>query len=170
MTGRTRKPTVSSSHPYLELNNQGEILHFELTQDRHILGRDQTYADLLLPSDWQVISAYHAVIRHIGDSHWIYDGDGREPSTNGLFFNHTRITPTEGFFLQNGVEIKIGQNPNNLVRLRYFNPENSGTTARFPNELISLKNRSLLLGRDPNATLQLDSPIISRRHAPSLLQ
>lgn len=165
MTGRTRKPTALSSHPYLELNNQGEILHFELTQDRHILGRDQTHADLLLPPDWQVISAYHAVIRKIGESHWIYDGDGREASTNGLFFNHTRITPTEGYLLQNGVEIKIGQNPKNLVRLRYFNPENPGTTAWFPNEFISLKNRSVLLGRDPNATLQLDSPIISRRHA-----
>ncbi|MFY7803908.1 MAG: ATP-binding cassette domain-containing protein [Limnoraphis robusta] len=165
MTGRSGKQTALNTSPYLELNNQGEIIHFELTQDRHLLGRDTQYADLVVPPHWQVISGCHAVFRRVGESHWIYDGDGQEASTNGLFINHTRITPLEGYLLNNGIEIKIGQNPQNLIRLRYFNPNTLVSQSQFTSEYISLENRSVLLGRDPDATLNLDSPVVSRRHA-----
>lgn len=163
MTGRSGKQTALNTSPYLELNNQGEIIHFELTQDRHLLGRDTQYADLVVPPHWQVISGCHAVFRRVGESHWIYDGDGQEASTNGLFINHTRITPLEGYLLNNGIEIKIGQNPQNLIRLRYFNPNTLVSQTQFTSEYISLENRSVLLGRDPDATLNLDSPVVSRR-------
>ncbi|WP_413160589.1 FHA domain-containing protein [Capilliphycus salinus ALCB114379] len=151
--------------PYLELNNQGEIIHFELTEDCHLLGRDRLSVDLIVPPEWQVISGCHAVFRRQGESYWIYDGNGQEPSTNGLFINHTRITPFEGYLLNNGIEIKIGQNPQNLIRLRYFNPNTLASQTQFTGEYISLENRSVLLGRDPGATLHLDSPVVSRRHA-----
>ncbi|MEL7034895.1 MAG: FHA domain-containing protein [Cyanobacteria bacterium J06592_8] len=165
MTGRTGKQIISKTSPYLEMNNQGEIIHFELTQDRHLLGRDRQSVDLVVPPEWQVISGCHAVFCWQGDAYWIYDGDGQQPSTNGLFINHTRITPFEGYILQNGLEIQIGQNPQNLIRLRYFQPNMPPISTLFPNQYISLENRLVLLGRDPNATLHLDSPVVSRRHA-----
>ncbi|MDY7022202.1 MAG: FHA domain-containing protein [Cyanobacteriota bacterium] len=165
MTGRTGKQITSKTSPYLEMNNQGEIIHFELTQDRHLLGRDRQSVDLVVPPEWQVISGCHAVFRWQGDAYWIYDGDGQQPSTNGLFINHTRITPFEGYILQNGLEIKIGQNTQNLIRLRYFQPNTPPISTLFPNKYIALENRAVLLGRDPNATLHLDSPVVSRRHA-----
>ncbi|HLO52482.1 MAG TPA: FHA domain-containing protein [Kamptonema sp.] len=164
MTGRIGQQTVLSARPYLELNNQGQILQFELRQEQHILGRDRTRADLIIPEEWQIISGIHAVLRNIGDRYYIYDGDGQRPSTNGLFINHTRITPTEGYLLQNGTEIQIGQDPRNQLLLTYFNP--TVPNAILPTKRsISLKNRSVLLGRDPDASLQLDAPIVSRNHA-----
>ncbi|MGL5080703.1 MAG: ATP-binding cassette domain-containing protein [Microcoleaceae cyanobacterium] len=159
------KRTPSSSWPYLELNNQGEILHFDLTQNRHILGRDRICADFVVPESWQVISSTQAVLRRSGDHYLISDGDGEHPSTNGLFLNHSRITVDAGYLLYSGIEIKIGQNPKNLIRLRYFNPEHPGSSGLLLNESIVLGDSLILLGRDPQASLRLDSPLVSRRHA-----
>lgn len=84
MTGKTGTNTVFSTNPYLELNNQGQILHLELKQPQHILGRDRSLADLVVPDNWQVISGCHAVLRKTGEDYQIYDGDGKRPSTDGL--------------------------------------------------------------------------------------
>ncbi|MEG3844917.1 FHA domain-containing protein, partial [Microcoleus sp. herbarium14] len=153
-----------SDRPYLVLSSQGEVLQLELKQPQHVLGRDRTRADLMLPEAWRAVSGVHAVLRQKGDNYWIYDGDGQKPSTNGLFVDRTRITPNDGYCLQNGTEIKIGLDPKNQVLVTYFNP--TAKAAALPNkQSIPLKNRSVLLGRDPNASLQLDSPLVSRRHA-----
>lgn len=165
MSGQTGKSTVVGTNPYLELNNQGQILRLELKQPRHILGRDRTKADLFVPDNWQVISSYHAVLIKSGQDYQIYDGDGIKPSRNGLFLNYTRITPNTGYTLKDGVELHIGQNPNNQISLRYRNPTGSGVTTHLKARSLSLKNRSVLLGRDPNASLPLPSPNVSRRHA-----
>ncbi len=164
MSGQTGKSTVVSTNPYLELNNQGQILRLELKQPRHILGRDRTQADLVVPDNWQVISSYHAVLIKTGQDYQIYDGDGIKPSSNGLFLNYTRITPNTGYTLKDGIELHIGQNPNNQISLRYRNPTGSEVTTHLIGRSVSLKNRSVLLGRDPNASL-LPSPNVSRRHA-----
>lgn len=166
MTSYSSQPTVVNQNPYLQLRNQGEVLHFELTQDQHQLGRDPQRVDIVVPNHWLVLSGYHATFRRAGQDYKIYDGDGQtQPSTNGLFINHTRITPTEGFYLTSGIEIKIGQNPKNQVILTYLNPSGVITTLQPSQQSISLKNRQVLLGRDPRATLNLDAPIISRHHA-----
>lgn len=165
MSGQTGKSTVVGTNPYLELNNQGQILRLELKQPRHILGRDRTKADLFVPDNWQVISSYHAVLIKSGQDYQIYDGDGIKPSRNGLFLNYTRITPNTGYTLKDGVELHIGQNPNNQISLRYRNPTGSGVTTHLKARSLSLRNRSVLLGRDPNASLPLPSPNVSRRHA-----
>jgi ABC-type multidrug transport system ATPase subunit/pSer/pThr/pTyr-binding forkhead associated (FHA) protein len=166
MTSKPGQQTVFTSNPYLVLNNQGQILPLiELKADRHILGRDRSQgADLLVPEDWGVVSRSQAVLRKVGNDYQIYDGDGHHPSTNGLFINYTRITPTEGYRLENGTEIQIGQKSDNLVLLRYFNPISQAGTPPTQ-RLISLKNRSVLIGRDDSATLPLDAPTVSRRHA-----
>lgn len=163
MTNNIGQPTALSDRPYLVLNSQGQVLQFELRQQQHVLGRDRK-ADLIVPEPWGVVSGVHAVLRQIGDNYWIYDGDGQKPSTNGLFVDRTRITPNDGYCLKNGAEIKIGLDPKNQVLLTYFKP--TANQVVFPNkQSISIKNRSVLLGRDPNASLQLDSPLVSRRHA-----
>ena len=143
MTSKTGQQTVFGSNPYLVLNNHGQILPpLELKANQHILGRDAQQADLVVPDDWRVLSGCHAVFRKVGNDYYIYDGNGHKPSTNGIFINHTRITPTEGCHLQNGIEIQIGQNPQNQILLTYFNPAvATGTPPRQGS--ISLKNRSV---------------------------
>ncbi len=164
MTNNIGQPTALSDRPYLVLSSQGQVLQLELTQQQHVLGRDRTRADLVLPEAWRAVSGVHAVLRQKGENYWIYDGDGQKPSTNGLFVDRTRITPNDGYCLKNGTEIKIGLDPKNQVLVTYFNP--SAKAVALPSkQSIAIKNRSVLLGRDPNASLQLDSPLVSRRHA-----
>jgi ABC-type multidrug transport system ATPase subunit len=166
MSYNTGQATVLNSSPYLELNNKGEMITLDLTREHHRLGRDRNRVDLVVPNSWLVVSSYHATLRRVGDNYCIYDGDGKRSSTNGLFVKLARITPTEGYLLQNGAEIKIGLDPNNQILLKYFNPNESLEPPSLPAlESIYLKDRSVLLGRDRTATLQLDSPVVSRRHA-----
>lgn len=156
---------LRNTHPYLELNNHGQVLHFYLTRQQHIIGREATLADLVVPEEWQVVGRCQAVLCQQGGDYCIYDGDRQKPSTNGLYVNHTRITPATGFPLSNGIEISIGQNPENLVVLRYYNPLKPVVNVTPGMRAISLKNRSVLIGRDINATLPLDAPTVSRHHA-----
>ncbi len=165
MTSNSEQKTIVRANPYLELNNQGQILQLELHGNEHRLGRDRSFADLIVPPEWQVISRCHAVLRRKGEDYYIYDGDGQKPSSNGLFLDRSRITPTEGYSLTNGSQIRIGQDPRNQIFLTYINPLSNITASAPTVRSISLQNRSVLLGRDPSANLQLDSPIVSRRHA-----
>ncbi|MBD2205816.1 ATP-binding cassette domain-containing protein [Calothrix sp. FACHB-1219] len=157
--------TVFSSNPFIELNNQGEILYFELKKPQHILGRDPSTSDLLVPQHWEVVSRCQAVLCQEGADYRIYDGDGQKASSNKLYVNHSLITPKEGYCLTHGVEIQIAQNPNQLIQIRYGNPANAHSVTTPAIRAISLKQRSILLGRDPQASLQLDAPTVSRRHA-----
>ncbi len=152
-------------NPYLELNNQGQILRLQLIKQEHKIGRDANFADLLVPSDWQVVGRTQAVLYREGDNYRIYDGDGGKPSTNGLYLNRTRITSDSGFLLTNGTEIQIGQNPQNQVLLKYSNPRQPVSIPEVQLHSVSLKNGSVLLGRDDKATLSLDAPTVSRHHA-----
>ena len=161
---RTSEKTVLTQ-PYLELTNQGTTVQRFLTQEQHLLGRDAQRTDLVLPGDWQMISACHALLRRSGEDYCIYDGDGQKPSTNGIFLNRTRITPSKGYLLKHGAELRIGQNPHNQVTLIYRNPLGAEMAEMPETRSLSLKNRSVSLGRDPQATLELDAPIVSRRHA-----
>ncbi|HEY9810849.1 MAG TPA: ATP-binding cassette domain-containing protein [Halomicronema sp.] len=157
--------TIISQNPYLEATYQGQIIKLHLTKNQHILGRDPQKSDLILPPEWRVISSCHAILKKIGDEYCIYDGDGQQPSTNGLLLDRTRITPVEGQFLKDGIQIRIGQDPQNQVILTYYNPQRPQIINQPQKRSISLKNITVLLGRDPHASLQLDSPIVSRRHA-----
>jgi ABC transport system ATP-binding/permease protein len=165
MTGFQEPATVLSTQPFLELNNQGRTLKLQLTADQHQLGRDPDRADLVVPPDWQVVSGCHALLRRVGEDYCLYDGDGTTPSTNGLFLNRTRITPNRGYRLKNGVEVRLGQYAHSQIRLTYRNPCSSEAAELPEKRSISLKDRSVMLGRDPDATLELDAPIVSRRHA-----
>lgn len=166
MTSSTEKRTAFQENPYIILNNQGKTLPpIQLSQEIHILGRDANRSDLRVPSDWVVISGCHALIRRVGQDYYIYDGDGKTPSTNGLYVDRAYITPTEGYRLQDGTEIQIGQNPKNFILLTYIDPNSTQPKKPPKQRSVSLKNHSVVLGRDPSSTLQLDAPTISRRHA-----
>ena len=161
--------TTVVDNPYLELNHQGQILRLPLIDQQHKFGRDASFADLLVPPDWQVVGRTQAILFREGENYRIYDGDGSEPSTNGLYINRTRITPDSGFLLANGTEIQIGQNPENQVLLKYNNPKqpfrNNEPNSEVKLHSVSLKNGSVLMGRDEKANLTLDAPTVSRRHA-----
>jgi ABC-type multidrug transport system ATPase subunit len=164
MTNNPGQQTVLSVNPYLELNNHGKVMRLELTDSRHVFGRDRASgADLLVPPDWQIIGRAHAVLTKVGSEYHIYDGDGQRPSTNGLFIDRTRITPQEGFLMRDGTQIRIGQNPKDQILLTYINPASAGAPPTVRS--LSLAGRSVVLGRDPACNLQLDAPIVSRRHA-----
>ncbi|MEC4985491.1 MAG: ATP-binding cassette domain-containing protein [Oscillatoria sp. PMC 1068.18] len=166
MTTPSSKRTVVSGNPYIVLNNQGQQSEpLELTKPKHTLGRDPNQVDLLVPVDWNVVSSVHAIFQQVGEEYKIFDGNGVKPSTNKLYVERKLITPTEGYLLQHNTELQIGQNPKNLVILTYYNPNRTGNVKVPEQRFISLANRSVLLGRDLNANLQLDAPTVSRRHA-----
>ena len=151
--------------PYLVLDNQGQKLPpVVLNKQRHLLGRDSSQADLVVPEYWRVVSGKQALLLQVDGNYYIYDGDGQQPSTNGIFINHARVSTTEGVCLQDGYELQIGQNPNNLIRITYFDPHNPAPRlAQQPS--LSLANRSVVLGRSADANLQLNSVTVSRHHA-----
>ncbi len=173
MTGRFNQPTaVNLSQPYLELNNQEQVLRFYLKHDRYQLGRDRIWSNLEIPeSGWGVLSRRQSILVKEGENYRVYDGDGNSPSRNGIFDDRTRINLTDGHLLKSGSQLRIGQDANNQIVLTYINP--IGGTITVPSklglDLKSLREWPIELGRDPDprryASIQLDSPVVSRRHA-----
>ena len=166
MTAQTHKKTNLIPSAYLEIDHQGEVLRWELTKSEHILGRDPHKADLLVPQDWEKLSRCQAILRQEGDDYRIYDGDGLKPSSRGLFVlpAETPVTPSQGCVLQHGIELRIGTDLRNPVRVTYFNPGSPALARLGSRESVSLQSRSVVLGRDRASTLQLNSPIVSRSH------
>jgi ABC transport system ATP-binding/permease protein len=168
MTNLPRTETVIATSPRIEVRNRGQILSFNLTAVDHVLGREPHRSPpegLIVPQDWFVVSRTQACFRKQSKGYIIFDGDGETPSTNRLFINNTLITPKDGYCLQNGDEIKIGQNPQNWVTIVYFDPNSQTTNFTPSSSSIYLKNKTISIGRDPSADLELDAPTISRRHA-----
>ena len=170
---RSSSPTVLTG-PYIELNNQGQLLRFDLTQDVHRLGRDRGWADLLIPEDgWSVISGRHVVLQREGAQYRILDGDGRaKPSTNGLFIKHTRVQTQPGLLLDQNAQLQIGQNPQNMILLNYVLKPSVPMTANASQLRLNLRSVSseVALGRDlsgvPGAiAMTLDAPSVSRHHS-----
>lgn len=168
--------------PYLELNNRGELLRFELVKDEHRLGRDRSWADLVIPDKgWEVVSGQHVVLRRYRAGkdtsaeyrYRIYDGnDQGKPSTNGLFIDHTRIKGQLGLSLEDNAQLQIGQNPQNMILMNYVVRLETVTTEKKLDksriDLRTMQSAKLELGREPNAqaiAMVLDAPSVSRHHA-----
>jgi putative ABC transport system ATP-binding protein len=158
--------TVLSGNPSIVLNNQGKTLSsIQLTKPQHILGRDPQKADIVVPEDWCVVSRVQATFKKVGNNYYIHDGNGQHPSSNRLFINNKLITPKEGYCLHHQDEIKIGQNQSNLVIICYYDPNVAYKVSKPKLKSVSLKDKSIVVGRDPKANLQLEAPTISRKHA-----
>ncbi|EHC10105.1 FHA modulated ABC efflux pump with fused ATPase and integral membrane subunits [Fischerella thermalis JSC-11] len=170
MTGSFEQATLVSPQPFLELNNKGQTLRLYLQKDEHRLGRGREWADLEVPIGWEVFSRKQATLRKEGGDYRIYDGDGINPSRNGIFLNQAPID-AKGYLLKNGVELEIGQSPHNRIQLTYYNPVDA--PAAIPTNrrltLKGLKDWPVQLGRAPKpdrySSMQLDAPTVSRLHA-----
>lgn len=157
--------TILNNNPYIILDNQGQTLKpMELKAPKHILGREPDKADLLVPDSWDLVSRCQALFRKVGNDYYIFDGDGNKPSSNRLFINNT-IVPKNGYLLKNGDQIQVGQNPKDWVIIKYHCLNFTTPFTAPKQQSISLKNKSVVLGRDPNANLCLDAPTVSRKHA-----
>ncbi len=161
--------TVLAQVPSITLrNNQGQILGpFELTRDLHRLGRNPEKVDLIVPESntWMMVSGCQASFTAEENDYRIYDGDQVNPSSNRLFLNNTLITSKEGLLLQDGMEITIGTATNNHIIITYCNTNSNQLVKPLKKTSISLKNKSVTIGRDTQANLQLNAPTVSRYHA-----
>ena len=172
MTDSFAQATIVGSQPFLELKNQGQTLRLPLHKESHRLGRDPQWSDLDIPeTDWKVLSRRQAVLQKEEENYRIYDGDRLHPSRNGLFIERTRINISEGYLLTHGVQLEIGQDPRNQILLTYYNPLSSRLVLPAKRRLVlrGLKDWPVELGRSPSperyASMQLDSPTVSRLHA-----
>lgn len=166
----TSEPTLASA-AFLEISNQKQVLQFPLQQEVHRLGRDRQWADLVVPKhEWDIFSRRQATLHREDGNYRIYDGDGRVPSRNGIFHDRTRISP-EGYLLEHGTTLEIGQDPNHPILLTFFNPTVNQPFILPSKRRLGLRNLEefpVVLGREPQtsyAFMQLESPIVSRRHA-----
>lgn len=158
--------TLVATNPYLQINNQGQLVNFELNRSQHIFGRDPQLADLCVPDHWQLISRIQATLRQDGENYYIFDGDGTTPSGNRLYLDRVLISPQIGCLLTHGMSLNIGLDPAAAIRVTYINPR-AGSIAPlgFEPKSVSLKHKNISLGRDAACTFQLDAPTISRTHA-----
>jgi ABC transport system ATP-binding/permease protein len=169
----TNSPETLLTGSYIELNNRGQKLRFDLAKDEHRLGRDRTWADFAIPDQgWEVISGQHVRLRREGDYYRIYDGnDQGKPSTNGLFSHHTRIAASAGLLLEDNAQLQIGQNPQNMILMNYVVRAKAPTTANQASQSrINLRTvqDTVELGREPNPqaiSMVLNAPSVSRSHA-----
>jgi ABC transport system ATP-binding/permease protein len=158
--------TLVATNPYLQINNQGQLVNFELNRSQHILGRDPQLADLCVPDNWQMISRTQATLRQDGENYYIFDGDGAIPSGNRLYLDRVLISPQIGCLLTHGISLNIGLDPASTIRVTYINPQaGSIVPIGLEQKSVSLKQKNISLGRDATCTLQLDAPTISRTHA-----
>jgi ABC transport system ATP-binding/permease protein len=161
--------TIFDAHPRIDLNFEGKILSFSLTEVEHRLGRDPQQPEpqgLKVPVDWALISRCQAVLRKVEKDYYIFDGDGTTPSSNRLFINNSLITPQEGYKLSSYDEIRIGQHNQEYATLLFIDPQAASAKKALKQEAIYLKQGKVVtLGRSDTATIQLDSPTVSRQHA-----
>ncbi|BAZ51869.1 FHA modulated ABC efflux pump with fused ATPase and integral membrane subunits [Nostoc sp. NIES-4103] len=115
---------MSLQTTYVELKNpHGDVRTLNLQGQRYQLGRDRNWSDIdLSQPGWDVISNRHAIFRKEEENYRIFDGDGTRRSTNGIWINGKLIDSQQGHLLQDGDQLKIGQNPENQVTLTYHNP------------------------------------------------
>ncbi|WP_143288370.1 FHA domain-containing protein, partial [Calothrix rhizosoleniae] len=171
MAGNFEQPTQVTPKPFLEINNQGQVLRLDLEKSEHRLGRGREWADLDVPVGWEVCSRRQAILIKEGDEYRIFDGDKSHPSRNGIFLNQNRIDFQEGYLLKNGAQLEIGQSPHNRIVLTYFNSSASPNVIPTKRRLVlkDLKEWPVQLGRGLNsnryASMQLDAPTVSRLHA-----
>ncbi|MEM7553977.1 MAG: ATP-binding cassette domain-containing protein [Cyanobacteria bacterium P01_A01_bin.84] len=171
MTASFAEATLFRPQPFLELNNQGQLLRLDLVKDEHRLGRGRDWADLEVPMGWDVFSRKQGILRQEGDEYRIFDGDGDTPSRNGIFINQNRIDPVQGLLLTDGVQLEIGQSPHNRILLTYSHPTDFPVAIPSNRRLNfkGLKEWPIQLGRFPSSdnysSMKLDAPTVSRLHA-----
>jgi ABC transport system ATP-binding/permease protein len=161
--------TVIDITPRIEMHWRGNVLSFDLNECEHDLGREPSHPapiGLLVPIDWELVSRHQALIRRVENDYYIYDGDGKTPSSNRLFINNRLISPQEGYRLQSHDELRIGQNPQNYATLIFIDPTSVRVrTALAKTEIPLAVGQKIRLGRSEDNDFVLDVPTVSRYHA-----
>lgn len=161
--------------PRIELHHRSDSLQFSLTQPEHRLGRDPTWADFPIPDlpQWSVVSSRHALFRKESQGYRLIDGDGQRRSTNGLFYQKTCVGLDQGLMLTEPMELEIGQDPQNLIRLHYIpvdplRPDPPPQPGQRRLDFKQMPAWPIILGREPGPgynTFALESATVSRHHA-----
>lgn len=108
---------------WIELERQdGQSIQLTLNKESHKIGRDPVWSDVEIPLSWEVLSRRHAILKREESGYRIFDGDGKVPSRNGLMINnYTRVDVMHGYLLRSGDTLTIGKDPQEQVRLTYYN-------------------------------------------------
>jgi len=72
-----------------------------------VLGRSKS-CDISVPSTLSEISAKHISLKEQGSILWILDGDGNRASTNGVYLNGSRITPSKWISIPEKGIVQLG--------------------------------------------------------------
>ncbi len=173
----TQKPAVVSGstlskYPpektsYLEVRwTDGRVEYFPIQQDTALLGRHKKAA-LRFPSTLKFISNRHAIIQRDDSGFTITDLD----STNGTRVNNRLIAPETPTPLPDGAIIRIGDEDFGIsVGLTFHAPPESrfrvaGFSPSAVTPTVVMDRPKILIGRDPECDIVLNSPEISRIHA-----
>jgi len=128
---------------------------FVLSRPETTIGRDANN-DLVLDSP--VVSRRQAVVTTRDSAFWIKDLH----STNGTAVNGERVDERA---LRDGDIIRIGDEQGNHVGLTFRHPSSTASPGTIRLGRGDLEGAVTTIGRDPDATLRLDHPTVSRRHA-----
>ena len=144
---------ISSTRKLIvQLAGQGTPAEYPLSKPTHLLGRAPNN-DILINHPF--VSANHARLEQTGASYRIVDAG----STNGLLLNGKRVAD---HLLNHDDVIRIGDAFGNSVMLTYVDAAAPPVAARMR---LHLAPTTTLIGRDPNATMPLNTPTISWHHA-----
>ncbi len=124
-----------------------------LTREPVTIGRHPTNAVVI---DIATVSSEHAIIESIDGNYRLTDRN----SKNGTFVNGQRIGVT---MLHDGDIIRIGDARGNSVSLTFQAGHAPQATALESFDLATFDR--LMIGRDVDCDLTLDSPLVSRQHA-----
>ncbi len=124
-----------------------------LTREPVTIGRHPTNAVVI---DIATVSSEHAIIESIDGNYRLTDRN----SKNGTFVNGQRIGVT---MLHDGDIIRIGDARGNSVSLTFQAGHAPQATALESFDLATFDR--LVIGRDAECDLTLDSPLVSRQHA-----
>lgn len=103
---------------------------YSIENNPMVIGRSSS-SDILIPSTLTDVSSKHALLREQGGGLWVMDGDGIKASTNGVYVNGSRISPSKWIHVANNGIVCLG-NPRNtncvqisVVRQGQSNPPNA---------------------------------------------
>ncbi len=166
-TAQTRVASEVMGGPYLDLHLTGGVSKRRPIETLPCLVGRSPEAQVQLDDKLRYVSAKHLEIRREGDGFTVCDLD----STNGTWLNGRKLTPHEPVELQENARLRIGDNRLGVsVGLTFHSGRAGGELAEgytptAVRSLADLPELTVLLGRDENADIQLDSPTVSRRHA-----
>jgi ABC-type multidrug transport system ATPase subunit/predicted component of type VI protein secretion system len=153
--------------PYLKLRwVDGKDVYLPIKKNVVILGRAPD-ADIRFPESLRYISKHHAVIKRTDQGFSILDSI----STNGTMVNGVRIVPETPTPLIDGDTIRIGDDTFGIsIGGVFYNPDEQvppyqGYSLSEEDKTEIARSEVILIGREGDCDLVLDSLKASRRHA-----